>query len=82
DQGLSLVGLWLRDVACVADGVPELAHHVDCAQELAADAPGRAPHSLRAGVAAVDDARAALRLNATEELAVEALAYRLARVLT
>jgi DNA polymerase-3 subunit delta' len=69
-------------VACVADGVPELAHHVDCAQELAADAPGRAPHSLRAGVAAVDDARAALRLNATEELAVEALAYRLARVLS
>ena len=31
-------------------------------------------------IAAVDDARAALRLNATEELAAEALAYRLARV--
>lgn len=81
DQGLSLVGLWLRDVACVADGAPELVHHVDSSEALAADAPERDPHRLRAGVAAVDDARAALRLNATEELTVEALAYRLARIL-
>ena len=81
DQGLSLVGLWLRDVACVADGEPGLAHHLDRARELATDARDRDPRRLRAGIDAVDDARAALRLNATEELAVEALAYRLARVL-
>ena len=29
DRGLALVGLWLRDVACMADGAPELVHHSD-----------------------------------------------------
>ena len=46
DRGLALVGLWLRDVACVADGAPELAHHSDRLAALREDAAlgaGRRP---------------------------------------
>ncbi len=83
DQALQLVGLWLRDVAVVADGAPELAHASDRLEALEADAAALASsHSARAAVAHVDETRAALRLvNATEELALEALAYRLERTL-
>ena len=83
DQALQLVGLWLRDVAVVADGAPELAHATDRLEALQEDAAlvGSA-HPAREGVAQVDETRAALRLiNATEELALEALAYRLQRTL-
>ncbi len=79
DQALQLAGLWLRDVACAAQGAPELAHHADRADQLVADAAGRDAHALRTGVQLVDEARAALRLYVNEELALEALAYRLAR---
>lgn len=80
DHGLQLTGLWLRDVACVVDGVPELAHHSDRSAELAADAalvPDAA--ALRDAVALVDETRARFQLNVTEELALEALAFRLDR---
>lgn len=80
DHGLQLTGLWLRDVACVVDGVPELAHHSDRGAELAQDAElvpdGRA---LRDAVALVDETRSRFQLNVTEELALEALASRLER---
>lgn len=81
DLGLQLTGLWLRDLACVADGVPEVAHNADRREQLAADAAGRDPHRLRAGVELVDDTRFRLQLNVSEELAFEALAYRLADAL-
>lgn len=78
DQGLQLVGLWLRDAACVCDGAEELVHNADRIEPLRADAAGASVHRLRAGVALVDEARASLALNPSEELALEALAYRLA----
>lgn len=78
DQALQLVGLWLRDVACVADGAEDLVHHTDRLEALREDAAGADPHRLRTGIALVDDTRASLALNPTEELALEALAYRLA----
>lgn len=81
DQALELVGLWYRDVACVLDEAPELVHAVDRLEELRADAAGRDVHRLRAAVELVDEARAALILNPTEELLLEALASRLAREL-
>ncbi len=81
DLGLQLVGLWLRDLAAVADGAPEVVHNVDRADRLRADAEGRSPHRLRAGVELVDDTRFRLQLNVTGELALEALAYRLADAL-
>ena len=83
DQALQLVGLGLRDVAVVADGASELALATDRLEALQEDAAlvGSA-HPAREGVAQVDETRAALRLvNATEELALEALAYRLQRTL-
>ncbi len=81
DLGLQLTGLWLRDLACVADGVSEVVHNLDRRDALAADASGRDASALRAGVELVDDTRMRLQINVTEELALEALAYRLAEAL-
>ncbi|MEJ7784388.1 MAG: hypothetical protein WKF96_06260, partial [Solirubrobacteraceae bacterium] len=81
DQSLQLVGLWLRDVACVADGAEELVHHTDRLDALREDTAAAEAHRLREGIVLVDDARASLALNPSEELALEALAYRLAAVL-
>lgn len=80
DHGLQLTGLWLRDVACVVDGAPELVHHTDRLQQLREDAelvPDGA--ALRDGIEIVDDTRARFKLNVTEELALESLATRLER---
>jgi hypothetical protein len=79
DQGLELAGLWFRDVACVADGVPELIYATDRLGELQGDAEGRDPRRLRSAVALVDEARAAFILYPSEELLLEALASKLAR---
>ena len=81
DLGLRLVELWLRDVWCVASGAPELALALDRPAELAADAQGRDADSLLRGVELVRDTRLRLPLNVSEELALEALAYRLAELL-
>ncbi|MBJ7331312.1 MAG: hypothetical protein JHC95_15575 [Solirubrobacteraceae bacterium] len=81
DHGLQLVGLWYRDAACVADGADELVHHSDRLDALREDASGRSPHRLRAAFAHVDDTRASLQLNPGEELALEAMALRVAREL-
>ncbi len=82
DRGLALVGLWLRDIACIADGVPELVYHSDRVAELREDAASGVPASaLRAGQDLVEDARASFELNPNEELALDALGSRLARTL-
>ncbi len=82
DHGLQLSGLWYRDLLCVAAGAPDLAHHADRADELAADAEGRSMTQLREAVALVDDFRARLKVNVTEELACEALGLKLLDVLS
>jgi DNA polymerase-3 subunit delta' len=81
DHALQLAGLWYRDLACVAAGAPELAHHADRAEALAADAQERAPQDLRTAVDLVEDTRARLALNVGYELACEALAYRVESLL-
>jgi DNA polymerase-3 subunit delta' len=81
DQALQLVGLWYRDLACVAAGAPELVHHSDRLPALEADAAGREAARLREAVELVDDARARLALNVDPQLSFEALAYRLERLL-
>jgi DNA polymerase-3 subunit delta' len=82
DRGLALVGLWLRDVACVLDGVPELAHNSDRAALLAEDAALGVPAArLRDAQGLVEQTRAAFELNPNEELALDALGSRLARTL-
>jgi DNA polymerase-3 subunit delta' len=82
DQGLHLVELWLRDVWCVASGAPELVFALDRQTELATAANGRDAHSLLCGVELVRDTRLRLPLNVSEELALEALAYGLADLLS
>jgi len=77
DLALCLAELWLRDVLCVREGAPELVYAVDRAAELEHDADGRDAAALRRGVELVADARLSLTLNVSEELALEALAYRL-----
>ena len=81
DQALQLVGLWFRDVAAVADEAPEVVHAGDRLDALREDAARSDVHRLRTAVELVDDARAYLILNPSEELLLEALAYRLARAL-
>ena len=82
DRGLALVGLWLRDVACIVDGAPELVHHADRLAELGEDAAsGVTPAALHDGIALVDDTRSSFELNPAEELALDALGSRLARTL-
>jgi DNA polymerase-3 subunit delta' len=83
DHGMQLVGLWLRDVACVKDGVPELVHHVDRVAEVSADAEGSdaSANRLRDAVGLVEEARTMQILNPSEELALEALSSKIERLL-
>jgi DNA polymerase-3 subunit delta' len=81
DLGLQLTGQWLRDVSCVVLEAPELVHATDRLEALEQDAPGRDPGALHAAIELVEDTRERLILNVTEELALEALAYRLERAI-
>jgi DNA polymerase III subunit delta' len=78
DLGLATAGLVYRDAAAIAHGAPELIHATDRRDELEALAAAQRPDRLRRAVALVDATREALALNVTEELALEALGYRLA----
>ncbi|MGH2911999.1 MAG: ATP-binding protein [Solirubrobacteraceae bacterium] len=81
DLGLRLVELWLRDAWCVAVGAVEVVLASDRLGELGSQ-PGRDPSALLAGVERVRDTRLRLGLNVSEELALEALFYRLAELLS
>jgi DNA polymerase-3 subunit delta' len=81
DIGLRLTELWLRDALCVREGAPELVYAVDRREQLEQDADGRNAAALRQGVELIADARLSLSLNVSEELALEALAYRLQAML-
>jgi DNA polymerase-3 subunit delta' len=80
DLALQLVELWFMDLACLEWGAGELVRNCDRSSKLAADA-GRDPARLREAVELVEDTRVRFKLNVSEELACEALAYRLERVL-
>lgn len=81
DLTLRLAELWLRDLLCVAEGAGELVYAVDRKAELERDASGREAARLREGVELVADTRMRLASNVSEELALEALAYRLESLL-
>lgn len=87
DSGLRLLELWLRDMLCLVEGAPELVHGLDVMQNLETDVsrwqesggnPGR---RLTDAIAIVGQTRLSLTQNVTEELALEALYYRLQRML-
>jgi len=81
DHAVQLAGLWFRDVMCVIEDMPELAHNSDRLDTLRADAEGRSVARLRAAVALCDETRANWILNPSEELALEALSLKLEREL-
>ena len=76
DLALGLLGAWFRDLAAAAEGAPELALNVDRAEELGATAEGVDPRRARRAAELTLEARRRLRVNVSEELALEALSFR------
>ena len=81
DLALQVAALWYADLAALAWGAEELVRNTDRLSELRADA-GVEPAKLLSAVELVEETRRRFQLNVSEELACEALAYRLERVLT
>jgi DNA polymerase-3 subunit delta' len=81
DLALRLAELWLRDALCISEGAPELIYAVDRRGELEQDAARCDGARLRRAIELVGDTRLSLALNVSEELALDALAYRLQEVL-
>jgi DNA polymerase-3 subunit delta' len=81
DLALQLVSLWFTDLLFLAYAAPELVRNADRLPELEQDA-GIAPVRLRQAIELVEDTRQRFALNVSEDLACEALAYRLVQTLT
>ena len=82
DLGLGLVTAWLRDLAATAEGASDLVLNADRGAELDAQASAIDSRRARAGGELVMDTRRRLRVNVSEELALEALAFRLGELLS
>ena len=85
DLALQLVSLWFADLACLAWDAAELVRNCDRPSELREDSErdgGRDPGRLREAIELVEDTRQRFELNVSEELACEALAYRLEQALS
>ncbi|HXS47020.1 MAG TPA: hypothetical protein VN756_06115 [Solirubrobacterales bacterium] len=81
DLGLRLSAAWFRDLAAAASGAVEIAYNRDRLGQLQSQAAGLDPGSARRAAELVQDTRRRLDLNVSEELALEALSFRLAAVL-
>jgi DNA polymerase-3 subunit delta' len=81
DLALTLVATWLLDLAALDWGAEDLVRNSDRLERLEEDRRGVDGQRLRRAVELVEDTRLRLPLNVNEELACEALAYRLERVL-
>ncbi len=82
DLELQLVALWFADLAYLAWGAEDLIRNVDRAAELSEDADGGPDaRRLRAAIELVEETRQRFQLNVSEDLACEALAYRLEQAL-
>jgi len=77
DLGLALCCAWYRDLAAVSSGADDVVLNADRLDQLAEDAEGLRPARARAAVEWVLDTRRRLRVNVSEELALEALWLRL-----
>jgi DNA polymerase-3 subunit delta' len=77
---LALCDLRYRDAAVIAHGAPEIVHALDATAALERLAREHSPAVLERAIVLVQGAREGLRLNVTEELALEALAYRIAEL--
>jgi len=81
DLGLRLAAAWFRDLAAVASGAADVAYNRDRLDRLRAAADSLDPSAARRAAELVADTRRRLDLNVSEELALEALSFRLAAVL-
>jgi DNA polymerase III subunit delta' len=81
DLGLSLAAAWFRDLAAVASGAADIAYNRDRLDQLQSQAANLDPAAPRRAAEQVQDTRRRLDLNVSEELALEALSFRLAAVL-
>jgi len=80
DLALELSASWFRDLAAAASGAPEVVDNCDYIAELQARAATLAPSRPRRAAELIQDTRRRLDLNVSEELALEALSFRLAAV--
>jgi DNA polymerase-3 subunit delta' len=80
DLALQLVSLWFADLAFLGLDAQELIRNRDREGELGEDA-GIDPGRLRAAIELVEETRERFQLNVSEDLACEALAYRLEQLL-
>jgi DNA polymerase-3 subunit delta' len=81
DLAFELCAAWLRDIAVVASGAEEVAFNRDRLTQLHAQAGRTDPARARQGAELVQETRRGLDLNVSEELALEALFFRLERLL-
>ena len=81
DLGFELCASWLRDLAAVASGAEEVAFNRDRLERLGDQATGLDPALARRGAELVQETRRGLDLNVSEELALEALFFRLESLL-
>jgi DNA polymerase III subunit delta' len=72
-----LCATWLRDLAAVAAGAEEVVFNRDRLDRLRSQAQGLDPAAARRGAELVQETRRGLDLNVSEELALEALFFRL-----
>jgi len=82
DLGLRLLAAWFRDLTAVASGAADLAYNADRLDLLRPQADGLDPSAARRAVELVEDTRRRLDLNVSEELALEALQFRLGRTVS
>ncbi len=81
DLGLELCAVWFRDLAAIAAGAEEVVFNRDRLEALRSQAAGLSPAAPRRAAELVQDTRRRFDLNVSEELALEALLFRLAPVL-
>ncbi len=77
DLGLELCGTWLRDLVAVGAGAEQVVFNRDRLEQLRRAAEGLDPNRAREAVELVSESRRRLDLNVSEELALEALFFRL-----
>jgi len=82
DLGLSLTAAWFRDLAATAADVADVAYNRDRLDRLRAQAADLDPAAPRRAAELVQDTRRRLDLNVSEELALEALFFRVERLLS
>jgi DNA polymerase-3 subunit delta' len=80
DLALELAALSFRDLVCVAEGADDAVLARDRLPALAAEARSRDPRRLRTAAERCEEAREALELNVSEDLALQALTFRLRRL--